>query len=348
MTDFNNHNKQYTAKDFERYYAGMMTAMEMHELEKSALDDPILQDALDGYQLTKQGVTEIEALKKRLNERIAKGKVVSLSRNETTTSFWKVAAMVLLTAGMGWLIYRLALDNESKDIALTELPLKNLPVANDGSTDSLQGYVEKDAAADINTTTAYPTPGNENAVTNQEASKRRNEKITPPQGRSPLPGIEIQPGQQGETASANVALPKSDTSAIVGYGTQSRQQGDGSSREMQKAGTKMEDAVVGESEGSIDYRQQVTFEEVIPKNGEADYMQYVARNFKTPLNNDIKGAGGSVMLSFDVDPKGQAVNIKVERSLCKSCDAEAVRLLKEGPGWIQQKNGKRGKFSIRF
>ena len=41
----------YTAKDFERYHNGGMTAAEMHQLEKAALNDPMLADALDGAPL---------------------------------------------------------------------------------------------------------------------------------------------------------------------------------------------------------------------------------------------------------------------------------------------------------
>ena len=53
------------------------------------------------------------------------------------------------------------------------------------------------------------------------------------------------------------------------------------------------------------------------------------------------------MLSFDVDDNGIPRNIRVEKSLCASCDEEAIRLLKEGPKWEKKKN-KKGKVKIRF
>lgn len=39
----------YTLQDIERYLNGSMTPQEMHELEKAALTDPLLADAIDGY-----------------------------------------------------------------------------------------------------------------------------------------------------------------------------------------------------------------------------------------------------------------------------------------------------------
>ena len=45
-------NKKYTAADFERYYTGVMPVNEMHELERAALEDPFLADALEGYTCT--------------------------------------------------------------------------------------------------------------------------------------------------------------------------------------------------------------------------------------------------------------------------------------------------------
>ena len=59
-------NNSYTAADFERYYAGTMTAAERHALEKAALDDPFLADALEGYRLTPTPVADMQKIRDRL------------------------------------------------------------------------------------------------------------------------------------------------------------------------------------------------------------------------------------------------------------------------------------------
>ena len=62
-------NKIYTAADFARYHAGTMPADEMHELEKAALEDPFLADALEGYAYAPAFENDIIELKEKLDER---------------------------------------------------------------------------------------------------------------------------------------------------------------------------------------------------------------------------------------------------------------------------------------
>ena len=40
----------YTFEDIQRYLQGKMSAAEMHEIEKAALQDPFLSDAIEGYR----------------------------------------------------------------------------------------------------------------------------------------------------------------------------------------------------------------------------------------------------------------------------------------------------------
>ena len=41
--------KHFNAYDIERYHKGLLSPKERHDLEKAALDDPFLADALEGY-----------------------------------------------------------------------------------------------------------------------------------------------------------------------------------------------------------------------------------------------------------------------------------------------------------
>jgi hypothetical protein len=72
------HKENYTAQDIERYYSGQMPAEEMHALEKAALEDPFLADALDGYKFTPTPAADIAGLKQALAERTDETKVVPL------------------------------------------------------------------------------------------------------------------------------------------------------------------------------------------------------------------------------------------------------------------------------
>ena len=56
-------NINYTLTDIEKYLQGNMSATEMHAIEKAALKDPFLADAMEGYE-----IANIEASKKRLED----------------------------------------------------------------------------------------------------------------------------------------------------------------------------------------------------------------------------------------------------------------------------------------
>jgi hypothetical protein len=93
-------NKLYTADDFKRYHAGTMPAAEMHELEKAALEDPFLADALEGYLNTPSFENDIKELKERLNKKRNK-KIFSIS-SLAQSGWWRIAALFIIIAGAGY------------------------------------------------------------------------------------------------------------------------------------------------------------------------------------------------------------------------------------------------------
>ncbi len=99
-------NKIYTAADFERYHSGTMPANEMHELEKAALEDPFLADALEGYAYTSSFKNDVAGLKERLNEKRKKKKVFSIS-SFAQSGWWRIAALLIIIMGAGYFFYRL-------------------------------------------------------------------------------------------------------------------------------------------------------------------------------------------------------------------------------------------------
>jgi TonB family protein len=88
-------------------------------------------------------------------------------------------------------------------------------------------------------------------------------------------------------------------------------------------------------------KANIKFEEPEPADGWSNYDTYIANNLKVPDDAKSKETFGEVLLSFEVDKNGNPVNIKVEKSLSKECDREAIRLVKQGPKW--KKKGKKGR-----
>ncbi len=74
--------KNYTAADIEKYHRGLLSPGEMNQLEKAALDDPFLADALEGYKTTAANISsDLSELEKKLEERVADKKVIEHRSN---------------------------------------------------------------------------------------------------------------------------------------------------------------------------------------------------------------------------------------------------------------------------
>jgi hypothetical protein len=99
----------YSASDIQKYWRGELSARDMQELEKAALEDPFLADALEGMELH-QTLPEpaafdrdLEELQTRLQARVAQKedkKAISFLRPRM-----RKAAAVILLVGLGTAAY---------------------------------------------------------------------------------------------------------------------------------------------------------------------------------------------------------------------------------------------------
>lgn len=121
----------YTAYDIEKYHKGLLSAAEMNKLERAALEDPFLADALDGYAETPVNLSaDLADLTNRLQERKEEKKIVPITgKSGVSATWWRIAAMLVIFAGLGYAGYRFAFDNDKKDLALdnTEVKVQQAP-----------------------------------------------------------------------------------------------------------------------------------------------------------------------------------------------------------------------------
>src|SRR4029453_1645478 len=113
---------------------------------------------------------------------------------------------------------------------------------------------------------------------------------------------------------------------------------------LQEKKTLPEKVIIYKKTDSIRSRTaNMMLEEPEPVDGWSNYDVYLANNIN--VFGDFKkeaATGGQVRLSFEVNQHGNPTNIRVEKSLCKECDEEAIRAVKEGPKWKRKnKNDKR-------
>lgn len=86
----------YTAEDIKRYITGAMSPAEMHSIEMAALDDPLLAEAMEGYELMeeKDWSKELAALKQQFNK-TETSPVIPISK-APAFKWWRTAAAVVV------------------------------------------------------------------------------------------------------------------------------------------------------------------------------------------------------------------------------------------------------------
>lgn len=113
----------YTAADIEKYHKGQLSPAEMHAMERAALEDPLLADALEGYVDAGQYLDkDLEELRLRLADRLrekSETPVVPLPPADKTSSmpWWRIAAAAVVLIGMGWGIYQWTSGSKNQNIA---------------------------------------------------------------------------------------------------------------------------------------------------------------------------------------------------------------------------------------
>jgi hypothetical protein len=337
----------YTAKDIERYHRGEMTGAERHALEKAALEDPMLADALEGYTLTNTATTDLQQLQNRLQNRIdkeKKGSVLFL-RN----GWMKIAAVFFFVTASGWLVFQ-NLATRKDSLAAMSQESKTAESSTDAASDSITTsrqdspytlYKDSSSASEtkeenaggrqeLTAATALQTTPNKPAKTIKADKEFRQTPVL--DKKKELPAARENPAdnlaRKGKSASPIDHLANDTTYGITSEPSPASQEEVSANRRLVQPAAKMRLARTAE-----------------PANGWPAFEKYVAENKKSLK----EAAGGSlayaaVELLFDLDGSGKPINITVARSACRSCDAEAIRLLKEGPAW----KGTNGRVIIRF
>lgn len=140
----------YQLSRIHNYIHGLMSREEMHALEREALEDPFLQDAIDGYKM-QQGVDvkSLSLLQQRLERRIAEH---AQRRNRFYFSWQRlaigmVAAVMFIAVCILLLIRHLpekqhtnVTEVELMDDTLTQAIVRSLPAADAQPVDGWEAF----------------------------------------------------------------------------------------------------------------------------------------------------------------------------------------------------------------
>lgn len=178
----NNDIKHYTAEDISRYWSGKLSPQEMHAMEKAAMDDPFLADALEGYSSagTSAIAADVRELHSRLKERVKGASVVPLKRNRR---WWAVAAVLILLCGAAALVYKLSMQADAGVDKLTATTTEKESKANENQSTALEpkdtvaikpGADSTARLSDARTTASLQKPRGKNLAAGTKATKEQN------------------------------------------------------------------------------------------------------------------------------------------------------------------------------
>ncbi|WP_160714579.1 energy transducer TonB [Chitinophaga solisilvae] len=340
MPDKESHNKPVVSAELIRQYlAGELDDKAMHDLERQALDDPFLADALDGYAMhTPDQHHHLDDLTARLTERIAPRR----SRVRTMYYRWAAAAAILLLLFTGgWFLVREEADR--KPIAAVTQPAvpaeapalrESTHISDTGKTsataDNPAALMDTDAAPV--TLAAADKHKKGNAVARKSAeeismsSMSKEDAETVAMKDMKAPAVTAAPAAAPAAVAKEMAygyvkpLPDTDTHVNAML-----------SRKV--AGTEISAVNVQESRMRA---RKGTAPEPMPVAGWETYQHYLAKHTKNP-DNQFEGI---VRISFTVNADSTLHDFKVIKGLNPACDAEAIRVVKEGPAWKPAPDGK--------
>jgi len=148
----NHHHITYTAADIRRYVLGELSPGEMHAMEKAALDDPFLADAIEGMQeaIQTHGDAAVTAPLQELHSQLQSQK--SRPARVIVFRWWQAAAAaVIVMAGALW-IYNFSSTKENTTVTVAQR--QEAPEA--ATTPAQQDAVAADPAPDKNQSATAP------------------------------------------------------------------------------------------------------------------------------------------------------------------------------------------------
>jgi hypothetical protein len=149
MNADNSNNKPCTAKDIQNYLEGKLTPLQMNAMEKAALDDPFLAEAMEGYEAlpTANWQSSYVALQQNFQKQTSQAKVVALKK--VNNNWLKAAAAVLLIGTTIAISYTLYNKNDKGEIA-ANTSQKNTVTAVDSASQTTTENIDAEAAPSSN------------------------------------------------------------------------------------------------------------------------------------------------------------------------------------------------------
>jgi len=329
------YNTKHWSKELDKYKNGTQSDTERYQLEKSALDDVFLFEALEGYSNNAFANEDKSSI-----PGAAKSKATIFSMRNLAVA----ASLVLLVGIVGYMQNQFndnSIDQSLADIELNEPSLENEEsrktiVMNIPDTEVEEGDIEKPSNSNTD------KQSNRKIVTLQKTKSKLPESMT----------IDPKPESIEQGAKANISVQSPNTQMSIG------ESGQDIASSIDKESVENESPVVekkilskrssksklsltpSKSDLSTDDTPGHTYSldgisissakvNVTPPMGWKGFESYIKKNKKQVAT--LKSV--TVEVSFSVDSDGKLLDVKTNNTSCQACEKEAIRLIKSSGVW---------------
>ncbi len=171
--------KNFTAADIEQYWNKKLSPAEMHALEKAAMDDPFLADALEGYHSSKNPGEELRILKERFHKKTgAAAAIIPVHRKRY--GWLRIAAAIIVLACTGLLIQQLVFKNNNGSSPIVNVEEAKDNKINEATTSNSTGRPANEtvsAEASTQSEPVKPQKESSKAITNNAVALTNDDTI---------------------------------------------------------------------------------------------------------------------------------------------------------------------------
>lgn len=329
------------------YIKGQRHGKDAHRIEREAMQDPFLSDAIDGFDVINGDHLErIGEMRRRI------------SRQTRRINHWfayvstAASVVVLLTIG-GYFIFKeepedlLARSESSIEERVDDRTVFDEPApsgeeinpeedaADNSLSDSdIQYRVDKDDSSTAISRKEIVTPSA--MSTSKKLSSQEISTDDQVQQEDILAAVEVAEVEE-------LIVDESDEALSVAQVAESEE---AKNVQEQKRPASVDPAtthaIMGQKEKKV-----AKLKVPEPQMGWKAYRKYLKESLRRPSEGDCVKSKGTVEVTFHVDENGTPYDFVIGKSLCPDADTEAIRLVKEGGLWTN-KSFKRMTVEVKF
>ena len=305
---------------FEHYYSGEMSAADQHLFEKQMLDDPAFADAYEGFLALKDSGVELSGIREGLEGRLA-SRIATAKKKSVPLWGYGAAASVVIAFFALWLAY--TGNMEHRDLERSAPHLVETPILEPDKLAANQPEaIVKPATPRQLPSTAPMVP-------------KRNDRSQKKVDNDPAMEADEAVAVQAETSSDEpaVSLPEQPNLAYSGKNNATVP---ASAARSAPAKPLADAVVIGETtarkmSAAAPVQTETTLASLspVPLMGWESYNLYLSQNAGQVRSN------GEVTVHFKVNADGSLSDFTANGK--KKLQAEAIRIVREGPVWVPVK-----------